>query len=134
MSTSVPSKMPQAGRESTQAMTGQSKPEEMTTLDLTTALAASSTSAPMMTPPIVVKGEQAVAVWQNDKRINAIWAINENRNIWLSVAGVGWKKLANNSDSAVVALNMLATHARQMNSPVNYREEADGMLHELYVW
>ena len=93
MSTSVPSKMPQAGRESTQAMTGQSKPEEMTTLDLTTALAASSTSAPMMTPPIVVKGEQAVAVWQNDKRINAIWAINENRNIWLSVAGVGWKKL-----------------------------------------
>jgi hypothetical protein len=75
-----------------------------------------------------------MGAWLNDKRINATWCINQNRNVYVAVTGVGWKKLANNSDSAIVALNMLGTHARQMNSSVNYREESDGMIHEMYVW
>ena len=29
---------------------------------------------------------------------------------------------------------MLGGSARQTNSPVNYRDEADGMIHEMYVW
>jgi hypothetical protein len=75
-----------------------------------------------------------VSTWQNDKRISALWSINENRNSWVGVAGIGWKKLANNSDSAIVALTMLSAHAREKESPVYYREESDGMIHEMYVW
>lgn len=134
MSKSVPTQMPQAGQESTQITGSQSKPQDLTSLDVTAAIAAGGASAPTQAPPITVKGEEAVAAWLNDKRINATWCINQNRNVYVAVTGVGWKKLANNSDSAIVALNMLGAHARQMNSPVNYREEADGMIHEMYVW
>ena len=76
----------------------------------------------------------AVGAWLNDKRVTALWAINQNRNSWAYIAGVGWKKLANNSDTAVVALAMLAAHAKQSQTNYSYRDEADGMIHESYVW
>jgi hypothetical protein len=75
-----------------------------------------------------------ITAWQNSKKINALWSINQNRNAWIGVEGIGWKKLANNSDSAVVALTMLATHAFEKGLNVNYRDESDGMIHEIYVW
>ena len=91
-------------------------------------------SAPSMTPPAAANAEKQVAgLWVGDKRITALWSINQNRNAWVYVAGVGWKRLASNSDSAIVALNMLASHARALNCRVDYREEADGMIREMYV-
>jgi len=44
------------------------------------------------------------------------------------------KKLSTASDSGVVALTLLASHAKQLGSIVNYRDEDDGMVHEMYVW
>lgn len=79
-------------------------------------------------------GGTGATVWVNSKKINALWAINENRNSWVGVAGVGWVKLANNSDSAIVALTMLGANAKQTQGTVNYRQESDNMLHEIYVW
>jgi hypothetical protein len=75
-----------------------------------------------------------VSAWQSNKRITALWSINQNRNSWVAVDGIGWKKLVNNSDSAIVALTMLSSHAREKGSVVNYREESDGMIYEMYVW
>lgn len=75
-----------------------------------------------------------ITAWQNNKKITGLWSINQNRNSWLHVEGVGWKKLANNSDSAVVALTMLGAHAREKGTNVNYREESDGMIREIYAW
>lgn len=43
-------------------------------------------------------------------------------------------KLANNSDTAIVALTMLGANARQTQGIVNYRQESDNMIHEMYVW
>jgi hypothetical protein len=76
----------------------------------------------------------AAVGWQNNKQIVALWSINQNRNSWAYVNGIGWKKLANNSDTAVVALTLLSAHARDFNRSVNYRDAADGMIHEMYVW
>ena len=77
---------------------------------------------------------KGVTAWQNSKHINALWSINEVRNSWVGVDGIGWKKLANNSDSAIVALTMLSSHAHEKGALVNYREENDGMIYEMYVW
>jgi hypothetical protein len=33
-----------------------------------------------------------------------------------------------------MALTILGTHAREKSATVNYRDEADGMIHEMYVW
>ncbi len=87
-------------------------------------------------PSLSLKEGEAVGVtaWLNNKKINGLWSINQNRNSWIGVEGIGWKKLANNSDSAIVALTMLSAHAREKGSVVNYREEGDGMIHEMYVW
>src|SRR2546423_9373857 len=89
-------------------------------------------AAPSIRPPDGVGA--GITAWLNNKRITGLWTINQNRNSWVAVDGVGWKRLANNSDSAIVALTTLGSHAREKNSVVNYREEADGMIHEMYVW
>jgi hypothetical protein len=111
-------------------------------LTATTATAGVGTAAvaaaPTAEPPTAAEGAAAAAigasVWVNNKRINALWTISENRNSWVGEAGVGWVKLANNSDSAIVALTMLGANARHTQGIVNYRQEADNMLHEMYVW
>lgn len=76
----------------------------------------------------------AATVWVNNQTINALWTINEDRNSWVGVAGVGWTKLANNSDTAIVALTILSGNAKDGQRPVNFRQEDDGMIHEMYVW
>jgi hypothetical protein len=91
-----------------------------------------SDAAPAL-PPTGGAAEGGVSAWQNNKRIISLWSINQNRNSWVGVAGIGWRKLANNSDSAIVALTMLSAHAREKGSVVNYRE-SDGMIREMYVW
>jgi hypothetical protein len=79
-------------------------------------------------------GGIGASVWVNNQKINALWAINQNRNSWVSVVGKGWVKLANNSDSAIIALTMLGADAKLTQGLVNYRQEADNMIHEMYVW
>jgi hypothetical protein len=101
--------------------------------------AAGATAAPTAEPPTTADtgggvGAIGATVWVSNKKINALWSINENRNSWVGVAGVGWVKLANNSDTAIVALTMLGANARQTQGNVNYRQESDNMLHEMYVW
>ena len=81
-----------------------------------------------------VSASASASVWQYGKKINALWSINENRNSWVGVTGVGWVKLANNNDTAIVALTMLGADAKLTQGTVNYRQESDGMIHEMYVW
>jgi hypothetical protein len=86
-------------------------------------------------PSLLIAGVMAgISIWQNDKRIDGLWCTYENRNSWVDVVGIQWKKLANNSDSAIVAFTMLSAHAREKGAVVNYREENDGMIREMYVW
>jgi glycine cleavage system protein P-like pyridoxal-binding family len=101
------------------------------------AATTSSTVDPMepsLLPPQVTQQSGGITAWQNNQKITAMWSNNANRNTWAYVANVGWKKLADNSDSAVVALNVLATHAQLKGTVVNYREDADTKIHEIYVW
>ena len=96
---------------------------------------AGADSAPSLLPSAAASGNDGgTAAWLGDKRVSALWGINQNRNSWVHIAGIGWKKLANNSDSAVVALTILAAHAKQSQTNYSYREEADAMIHETYVW
>lgn len=79
--------------------------------------------------------ESATAtVWRRNQRITGLWSKNETRNTWISIGGVGWRKLANTSDSGITALNLLASQALQTGKNVDCREESDGMIHEIYLW
>lgn len=71
--------------------------------------------------------------WEQDRRVTALWSADQERNAWVGIAGVGWRRLDGRCDSALVALTMLAAHAREQGARVSYREQ-DGVIQELYVW
>jgi hypothetical protein len=92
------------------------------------------------TPTQAVAGVAAQAaaasgtVWQNAKSITSQWTINQDRNSWIGVSGIGWQKLSTASDSGCAALTALAASAIITKASVNYRTESDGMVHEMYVF
>jgi hypothetical protein len=80
-------------------------------------------------PPTAVIG-----TWTTNVIVDASWSVNETRNAFLRIAGGAWKKVFDSSDAAFVALLTLATQAKQTGRPVSLREEADGLVHESYLW
>jgi hypothetical protein len=92
-------------------------------------------SRPTILPPTVSGGAvtSVTAGWYSNKTVTALWSINQNRNSWIGISGVGWVKLANGSDSGIVALSMLGAHAFEKGSIINAREDA-GLIQEIYAW
>lgn len=84
--------------------------------------------------PLTKETLMDATAWNSNKKVTGLWSIDQDKNAFARIAGTGWKKLANNSESGIVALNMLTSHAKAENSNVNYRDEKDGMIHEIYVW
>lgn len=94
-----------------------------------------SDAAPSLSPSEAVPRVGAVGTtWQSNAQVSALWSINQDRNSWVYVTNVGWQKLSTASESAVVAMTMLGAHLKQTQTIFNYRTEADGMIHEMYVW
>jgi hypothetical protein len=129
-----------AGQEGTGAL-GTAAPHPLTEAEERLTMDGTNAAVPTLAPPGPDEGAGSVAeavsatTWHSDKRITTLWSLNQNRNSWIGTNDAGWKKLANNSDTAVVALTILAAHARDTNTRVDYREEtADNMVHEMYVW
>src|SRR5262245_49744920 len=121
------------GQSTGAAAMGASRPRELSPEEQAlTAGQGIGASAPSAMPP--AQAAAGATVWQSDKRVSALYSINQNRNSWVLVQDIGWKKLANTSDSSVVALSILSASAKQTQTRYDYREEADGMIHEIYVW
>ena len=113
------------------------RPRELSHAELAlTERAAAVDATPTLEPPRgATAGDNAgAAIWRYDQRVSALWINNANRNSWAAIVGVGWKKLANNLDTGVIALSILAAHAKNMQSNFTCREEADGMIYEIYDW
>jgi hypothetical protein len=118
---------------------GSTRPEltEMPPETAEGALGTSQPTGPVLAPPetAAAAGEDAATgTWQISKQVTAMWSINEVRNAWMNVQGVGWRKIYNGRDGAFTALVALASQARQTGSPISFREEADGMVYEIYLW
>lgn len=91
-------------------------------------------NAPSLTPPSSSESTTfGAGVWNNDKRVNALYTTHDARNAWMSIVGVGWVKLATSNDSTNEAMTILASHARVKNSQINYSVDA-GLVNEMYVW
>jgi len=100
----------------------------------TGALEAASMAAPSMLPGALA-GAAVSAVWRNNVHVTGLWSINQDRNCWAYIDnGVGWRKLSAASESGLVSLNMLASHAYEKNAAMNAYEENDGSISQMYVW
>lgn len=95
-----------------------------------------SEAVPILDPPAASSATEdsfGAGVWNNNKKVNALFSTNETRNSWMSVVGTGWVKLANTIDSANEALTVLSTTAKVKNSPINYLLDG-GQVTQIYVW
>lgn len=106
---------------------------------MTTTAKAAATGMPTLAPSGTggMRGTLATTVtgtWQTSVTIAALWYADEIRNAWMYVNGIGWTKIYNGSDGAFTALCSLAAQARQTGSSISFRQEADGMCHEIYLW
>ena len=116
-----------------------SRPTELPTLaNVQAQNDANSLAVPSLQPPIggiSAKGLQAgnATAW-GSQTVGGLWSINEDKNAWVYVNSIGWVKLSNASDPGIVALMALSASAKQTGSAINYRQEADGMIHEIYLW
>ena len=93
--------------------------------------------SPGMEPPGSVGARAsatAVGAVQTDKRVSALWCNRSTRNAFVHVTGIGWKKLSPANDSSWNAMVLLATQARQTGCRIDYRDEADGLVHEIFLW
>lgn len=72
--------------------------------------------------------------WQYNKKVNALWSINQNCNSWAGIEGLGWRKLFSGIETSTIALTIIAASARATQGLVSYREESDGMVHEVYAF
>jgi hypothetical protein len=133
---------PEAGVGAGNGGVGTTKPKPPTDQQLKATLApAAATGQPALLPPGVDPGVAAGAAvgavtgtWRSGVTVTALWSINETRNAWMYVPSLGWRKLFNGKDGAFNALVTLASQARQTGRTVNLREEADGMVYEIYLW
>lgn len=83
-----------------------------------------------MLPP----GAGGLTAWNNNVKIVGTWGIAENNNAWLNVSGMGFRRIKETNTQAFLALLMIGCHARDKNSVVNVRTEADNKVYELYAW
>ena len=104
----------------------------------TATAAAGPQGGPALQPPgslaATASGDVAAvtATWQTST-VTGLWCINETRNAWI-VANGAWRKIYNGRDGAFTALVTLASQARATGRSINYRQEADGMVYEIYLW
>ncbi len=70
--------------------------------------------------------------WHDNKRVEALWTINERANAWAWIDGA-WRKFDDNREDSVINMSILAAHAKGSARPVNARIEGD-RLKEIYVW
>jgi hypothetical protein len=94
---------------------------------------ASAATAPSLRPATTAAGA-VTATWQSNVHVSGMWSINQDRNAWVYLDTVGWRKLSDASESGLVAMNMIAAHAYQMGSTSSLYEGDDGRIAQLYVW
>ena len=108
--------------------------------DVTFAISSSQIEdkTPDRTPPIQLAEGQKAAItagWQANKKVLGLWSICSNqRNAYMYAEGLGWNKFADNSDSATMAFNIIAAHAKATGKGANFYQAEDGKVTTLYVW
>jgi hypothetical protein len=98
------------------------------------ASTTSAASPPQLIPPEETAADTGITAWLPNKKIVGVWSNASNKNSWINVQGTGWRRIHPASENAVVAMTMLASHARADDRTCSVRVESDNHVHEIYVW
>lgn len=121
--------------EAMEAIKLEEAPEIQVTESSSSAIAESD--APNLTPPSesssAAEDGFGAGVWNNSKKVNALYCTDGSKNSWMSIVGTGWVKLNTKTDTGHTALTILAAAAKEKNSNINYLLDAS-QAKEIYVW
>jgi hypothetical protein len=121
---------PQLGALATETTAGSPSEAFSDSIASTTAAA----SPPQLIPPEETAADTGITAWLSNKKIVGVWSNASNKNSWINVQGTGWRRIHPASENAVVAMTMLASHARADDRTCSVRVESDNHVHEIYVW
>lgn len=94
----------------------------------------STNSYPTQEPPTQGFSGVQAAAWQSNKKVIGMWTNCVDRNTYMYIEDLGWRKFLETSDSAMMAFNIIAAHAKTTNKAVNFYEGDDGKVTTLYVF
>jgi hypothetical protein len=98
--------------------------------------AAIAAAQPSLDPPGTPGAARAVidaGIFSN-VRVLSLFSSGHSMNGYGFLEGVGWRRFATTNPSAHVNLGLLASGAREQGFATPVRHEADGQIHEIYLW
>jgi C1A family cysteine protease len=70
--------------------------------------------------------------WQNGKKVVGLWTIDQDRNAFAYIDGLGWRKVAPDNDNIFFDLLTLLATAKAGDRPVNIYQD-NGVIRQVYV-
>jgi C1A family cysteine protease len=71
--------------------------------------------------------------WQKNKRITGLWAINQNRNAWVYVQGMGWFRVSPDNDNIFFDMLSQLIAAKAGQRRVDFYQE-NRVIKQVYVF
>jgi C1A family cysteine protease len=70
--------------------------------------------------------------WLNNTRVIGLWTIDQTRNAWAYLNGIGWRKIATDNDNIFFDLLRLLAAAKEGSRPVNVYQD-NAIIKQIYV-
>jgi C1A family cysteine protease len=70
--------------------------------------------------------------WLNNTRVIGLWTIDQDRNAWAYLNGIGWRRIAWDNDNILIDLLRLLAAAKEGGRPVNVYQD-NGVIKQIYV-
>ncbi|MDM7995190.1 MAG: C1 family peptidase [Acidobacteriota bacterium] len=71
--------------------------------------------------------------WQTNRYVTGLWAINQDRNAWAHISGLGWRKVSPDNDNIFMVMLAQLIAAKAASRPINFYEQND-VIKQLYVY
>ena len=84
-------------------------------------------------PQMGARTQAAAAGWTYNQAITHLFSYDTPAGAWVYVNNIGWKRLSPASEPGVTAMLAIATMATHDNVPVNYHEDAAGLIDQILV-
>lgn len=72
-------------------------------------------------------------IWRTNVKIRGMWAINQDRNAWVYVDGLGWRKISPDNDNIFFDMLVQLATAKTGDRSVNFLEQQN-VIKQLYVF
>lgn len=86
---------------------------------------------PTMQPPTASDGAAAAI---NGKVVDALFSDGANRNAWMAIRDVGWRKVSQASDSGAMAISIIAGVAMQTGRAPGLEDDAAQLIQSIVLW